>query len=412
MQQFSKKIIIYLSLFVFLFSAFSIMSFAENPEETAKSFVNNDNKVICVAHRGDWHSFPENSVEAINAAKNFDAVSVDLKVTSDSHIVLMADETVDRMCTDSQGKAVSGKISSLTYEQLSSFYLREGNGSSVKNRTDSKIPQFCDIYNSFGNDTLLILNVELNDFDAVYKEVKKLNAQKKVVFRINGKTKEIISKAHSVNFDGIFLGNYQGNIIFNATKAVKDCFNANINTVELGSKNGHGILYDSFLMKRFNGKYRAFVSMVNGRCGKRTDNETGWDDLISRGYSVIETDYPDELTEYISQVEKSKLSLSNYYDLYSDTDLTPYTTETEKAFSDALHTAQKELSEISSLSELDNARNSLQSSHDSLTVGQKKAVTLSFRPTVGRVITVILCLTAFIVSQVYLFKKRRKKDVS
>ena len=174
----------------------------------------------------------------------------------------------------------------------------------------------------------------------------------------------------------------------------------------MGSKNGHGVLYDNFLMKRFTDKKRAMVSMVNGRCGGRTDNETGWDDLISRGYSVIETDYPAELTEYIQKTSAAAVELEKFVDLYGDEELSPYTTESEKAFTSALTTAKQLLRNPSSFSELTDARYSLQSAHDSLTVGAKKNVTLQFKFTPGRIITVILCAAAFTVGSLYLHKKK------
>ena len=120
----------------------------------------------------------------------------------------------------------------------------------------------------------------------------------------------------------------------------------------MGSTNGNGVLYDNFLMKRFVGNKRAMVSMANGRCGKRADNETGWDDLISRGYSVIETDFPAELTEYIEKTETAATDLEKYIDLYDRTDLSPYTSESEKAFGSALSTAKELLNTKASFSQL------------------------------------------------------------
>lgn len=410
MVRFYRKLLSVSVILTILLSFFTLYASAMSASEAVESIKKNNNEIICVAHRGDWHNFPENSLEAINAVRFADVISIDLKVTSDKQIVLMADDTVDRMCTDTQGKAVSGKVSSFSYGELMQFFLRQENGSSDKGKTESKIPTFAEVFELVGEDCAFMLNVELNDFDAVYKEVEKLNAKGNVVFRLNAKNKEILAKAQSVNFDVAFTGNYQGNIIFNATSVAKDCFNLSINTVEMGSKNGHGVLYDNFLMKRFTGDRRAMVSMVNGRCGKRADNEIGWDDLISRGYSVIETDYPTELTEYIRTLNNAKHQLSSCFDLYENTDLKPYTTDTEKAFTDALAKARTELSSVSSKSDCDNARNALQTAHDSLTVGEKKAVTLSFKPTAGRIITVVLCLAAFVASQIYLYKKRSKKN--
>ena len=178
----------------------------------------------------------------------------------------------------------------------------------------------------------------------------------------------------------------------------------------MGSTNGNGVLYGNFLMKRFVGNKRAMASMVSGRCGKRADNETGWDDLISRGYSVIETDYPAELTEYIRKTESTATELEKYIDLYGNTDLSPYTSESEKAFTAALSDAKELLKDKSSFSELTDARSALQTAYDSLTVGEKKNVSLKFKFTPGRIITVVLCAAAFTVGTLYLRSKRKTTD--
>ena len=74
----------------------------------------------------------------------------------------------------------------------------------------------------------------------------------------------------------------------------------------------------------------------------------------------------------------------------------------------ALTNAQSLIENSSSLSELRNARYELQSAYDNLTVGDKKAVTLKFDFTIGRLIAVVLCGGAIIAAQVFFFKKRDK----
>lgn len=389
-----------------LFTALSVSSvIAADASDIASDFSDGKKNIICIAHRGDWHSFPENSAEAINAAAEYDAVSVDVRLTADGKPVLMADEKVDRMSVDGEGKSVSGKVSSFTLAQLKELYLRESNGGTDKKKTTCRIPELKEIYETAAGRTAVMLNVQENDFKTVYDYVKALGKLDETVFRINAKTQKIIELTKDL--DGVNVtGNYQGNIIFLATSAVKKYFAANIHTIEMGSTNGNGVLYDNFLMKRFVGSKRAMVSMVNGRCGKRADNETGWDDLISRGYSVIETDFPAELTEYIRKTETAATDLEKNIDIYANTDLSPYTSETEKAFSSALSAAKKTLDGRSSFSELTDARSALQSAHDSLKVGAKKNVALKFRFTPVRIIAVVLCAAAFTGGTLFLRSKR------
>lgn len=400
-----KKTTIFI-LSLILFTALSVSSvIAADASDIASDFSDGKKNIICIAHRGDWHSFPENSAEAINAAAEYDAVSVDIRLTADGKPVLMADEKVDRMSVDGEGKSVSGKVSSFTLAQLKELYLRESNGGTDKKKTTCRIPELKEIYETAAGRTAVMLNVQENDFKTVYDYVKALGKLDETVFRINAKPQKIIELTKDL--DGVNVtGNYQGNIIFLATSAVKKYFAANIHTIEMGSTNGNGVLYDNFLMKRFVGSKRAMVSMVNGRCGKRADNETGWDDLISRGYSVIETDFPAELTEYIRKTETAATDLEKNIDIYANTNLSPYTSETEKAFSSALSAAKKTLDGRSSFSELTDARSALQSAHDSLKVGAKKNVALKFRFTPVRIIAVVLCAAAFTGGTLFLRSKR------
>ena len=400
-----KKTAIFI-LSLILFTALSVSSaIAADASDIVSDFSDGKKNIICIAHRGDWHSFPENSAEAINAAAEYDAVSVDVRLTADGKPVLMADEKVDRMSVDGEGKSVSGKVSSFTLAQLKELYLRESNGGTDKKKTTCRIPELKEIYETAAGRTAVMLNVQENDIKTVYDYVKALGKLDETVFRIIAKPQKIIELTKDL--DGVNVtGNYQGNIIFLATSAVKKYFAANIYTIEMGSTNGNGVLYDNFLMKRFVGSKRAMVSMVNGRCGKRADNETGWDDLISRGYSVIETDFPAELTEYIRKTETAATDLEKNIDIYANTDLSPYTSETEKAFSSALSAAKKTLDGRSSFSELTDARSALQSAHDSLKVGAKKNVALKFRFTPVRIIAVVLCAAAFTGGTLFLRSKR------
>ena len=392
MVNFSRKTAVLMLSLIFFVTLLTSTVLATNASDVASRFSDGQKKIICIAHRGDWHSFPENSAEAVNAAAEYDAVSVDVRLTSDGKPILMADETVDRMLVDGEGKPVSGNVSSFTLAQLKALYLRKANGGADKEKTDCRIPELKEIYETADGKTAIMLNVQINDFKPVYDYVKSLGKLDETIFRINANAKKIIELTKGLD-DINVTGNYQGNIIFLATSAAKECFANQIYT-----------------MKRFTGNKRAMVSMVNGRCGKRADNETGWDDLISRGYSVIETDYPAELTEYIRKTESTATELEKYIDLYANTDLSPYTSESEKAFAAALSDAKELLKDKSSFSELTDARSALQTAYDSLTVGEKKNVSLKFKFTPGRIITVVLCAAAFTVGTLYLRSKRKTTD--
>ncbi len=382
--------------------------FAVNSAATAMEDYDNSKVIIAVAHRGDWHSYPENSAEAVKAASEYGIVSVDLKLTQDRKVVLMADDTTDRMVVNAQGGKVSSAVADMTLADLTELYLRAENGGELKAKTDCRIASLQSAIDAIGDDALLMLNLTCEAFSVVYEAVKAEDALHKVVFRFNSDSNGDIIKTTKNVSDITVCGNYQGNIIFMATSAVKKSLENGIYTIELGTTNKNGVIYDDFFMSRFEENGKAMASMVGGRCGKRADNEEGWDDLIARGYTVIETDYPEQLNEYLMRVEEAKKELSYYAELYKATDMAPYTTDSENAFTQALENAQYLTQNASSLSALQDARYSLQSAFDGLTVGEKKTVTLKFDFTIGRFIAVVLCGAAFIASQIFLFKRRDK----
>ncbi|OOQ57335.1 glycerophosphodiester phosphodiesterase family protein [Mucilaginibacter pedocola] len=88
------------------------------------------NKIMVVAHRGDWRNNPENSLRAFEsaAAMGVDVVELDLAKTSDGVVVIMHDQTIDRT---TNGK---GKPSDYTFEQIRKFGLRNGLGRVTRNQ--------------------------------------------------------------------------------------------------------------------------------------------------------------------------------------------------------------------------------------------------------------------------------------
>ena len=80
--------------------------------------------VIVVAHRGDWRNYPENSIAAIESAirMGVDMVELDIKMTRDSVLVLCHDKTIDRTTTG------RGLISTMTADSIRKFNLRYAHG--------------------------------------------------------------------------------------------------------------------------------------------------------------------------------------------------------------------------------------------------------------------------------------------
>lgn len=115
---------------VYLLSAAALMlvcSCAEQPQyanraEKILAEINDPNSdyVVVISHRGDWRNYPENSIPAIESVirMGVDMMELDVKMTKDSVLVLMHDQTINRM---TNGK---GLVKDFTYDSLMTFKLK------------------------------------------------------------------------------------------------------------------------------------------------------------------------------------------------------------------------------------------------------------------------------------------------
>ena len=78
--------------------------------------------VLVASHRGDWRNWPENSIPAIESVirMGVDIMELDLKLTRDSVLVLCHDHTIDRTTS---GK---GRVCDITYDSIQRCVLRTG----------------------------------------------------------------------------------------------------------------------------------------------------------------------------------------------------------------------------------------------------------------------------------------------
>ena len=84
--------------------------------------------VFVAAHRADWKYAPENSLQALRNALFFgaDIIETDVRRTRDGHFVMMHDATVDRMTNG------TGRIADMTLEEVRRLRLRTNWGQSTQ----------------------------------------------------------------------------------------------------------------------------------------------------------------------------------------------------------------------------------------------------------------------------------------
>ena len=113
----------------------------------------NHKRIISVAgHRGDSYNYFENTMTAFVASyeAGADMIETDVRLSSDSQLVLMHDERVDRT---TNGK---GKVSELTFNELRA--LNAGN-----ELTPERVPTLEELL-IFAHDKDLTLNIEIKEY--------------------------------------------------------------------------------------------------------------------------------------------------------------------------------------------------------------------------------------------------------
>lgn len=364
--------------------------------------LNYNTDIKSCANKGDWHNYPENSVEAVKNCDS-DYVSIDVRLSSDGVPVLMEDSTADRMCVSPDGNKVVGEISSYTYSDIKSFRLRSGCGGIGSSITDYSVAALADVLKE-ADSKALIIDCSAEDIDKIDSVVKEQNASDRILYRPDKDSAKLAEK-----YDNVIV-KYNGNIIFSVISAINNSKNTSCRTVQLGTKNQYGVIFYNSVTERFaKESVNAVFSTVGAYSGKRPDNITGWDDVISRGYNIIETDYPELLDEYIDDISTQKEKLGDLLKEYSEYSGGIYSKETQAQFKKAYSDAESVYTGASSLSELEDAYINLFTSFNALKPeSADSSGRLDLSP--GRIITIVLCLAAVIAAQIFFFKRRQSKN--
>lgn len=142
---------------------------AANKEEQHLQLPQSDKAYPWIAsHRGQWRTAPENSIEAVTTAMNDGAeiVEIDVRRTSDGHLVLMHDEIVDRTTNG------TGKVSDLTLAEIKELRLQEGLGNGPASLTDHQVPTFGEVLEAIdGENVLLNLDKGWDVREQMYQEL-------------------------------------------------------------------------------------------------------------------------------------------------------------------------------------------------------------------------------------------------
>lgn len=276
--------------------------YANRAEMIAAQIHNPNSKYVVVAcHRGDWRNYPENSIPAIESIIRMgaDIMELDLKLTKDSVLVLSHDWTIDRCTT---GK---GRVSDYTLDELKQFRLRRAHGVA----TDSL--HICTLREALEccKDRICV-NVDqgYEYYDMVLAITEELGVTDQILIKGKHSVASVAEKmaAHDHNMmymPIIDIQKEQGQKLFQEymdtktvplayevcwkklTPEVSDCFKK---VVESGSKLWVNTIWGSLC------GYLDDDKALD--CG---DPAEIYDQVIALGASMIQTDRPEQLLDYL-----------------------------------------------------------------------------------------------------------------
>jgi glycerophosphoryl diester phosphodiesterase len=257
----------------------------------------NAEKVLVVAHRGDWRNAPENSLQAIENCieMGVDMVEIDVRMTRDSQLVVIHDATLDRTTT---GK---GKVADWTLDSLKTLFLRNG----ANHPTHHHIPTLEEAMLTAKGKILVNLDKCYNYFDKAYQILEKTGTTDHVVMKgkvpmeqVKTEFGEYLSKVpfmpivdlHNPDAEKI-IAEYQRELKPVAFEVLfKDESPALLNDFHQIRKNDSRVWVNT-LWESLNAGYEDDMAVDN------PDKVYGW--LIDKGVNMIQTDRPELLLEYL-----------------------------------------------------------------------------------------------------------------
>lgn len=258
------------------------------------------NYVMIFAHRGDWRNAPENSLQAYKNCidAGFDGIEIDVRMTKDSIIVMMHDQTIDRTTT---GK---GKVSDYTLAELKELYLR----SPIGVTTRQKIPTLDEVLELAKGKILIQVDKWQPVKEKVIETAQKQGCLNQIILRGTKNSRQVANEYGKL-FQGLtyipvlvckgygdneklddFMDHIKTPVI--SLSFSKDDFSV-INRAGEIKDRGFRIWYNS-LWSTFNGGHDDEMAMDN------PENSYGW--LLKKGANIIFSDHPFLLDAYLKKM--------------------------------------------------------------------------------------------------------------
>lgn len=295
----------------FLLVILTIVSLGTLAEDRAErlrdNLFNNPKYVTIVAHRGDWRNHPENSIPAFKSCidMGIDMIEIDVQRTKDGKLILMHDRTVDR-CTNGKGK-----IEDMTYDEIQKLRLRPQHNASA---TRNHIPTLEEVLVLCKGKILINIDKGYDYFQQVYELLEKTGTTDQVIIK-SGYSLDKVKKENGSVLDKVIYMPIVNLNDKNAERSLDEFISIHPVAIEccLGKFDAN---VDRMLQKIHDAGIKIWInsiwaSLCDGHDDDRAvelgepDQSWGW--ILERGGSIIQTDRPQPLLQYLKKHKRHKL---------------------------------------------------------------------------------------------------------
>ena len=295
----------------FLLVILTIVSLGALAEDRAAklrdNLFNNPKYVTIAAHRGDWRNHPENSIPAFKSCidMGIDMIEIDVQRTKDGKLILMHDRTVDR-CTNGKGK-----IEDMTYDEIQKLRLRPQHNASV---TRNHIPTLEEVLVLCKGKILINIDKGYDYFQQVYELLEKTGTTDQVIIK-SGYSLEKVKKENGSVLDKVIYMPIVNLNVENAEKSLDEFISIHPVAIEccIGRFDDN---VNRLLQKIRDAGIKIWInsiwaSLCDGHDDDRAvelgepDQSWGW--ILEKGGSVIQSDRPNDLLQYLKKHKRHKL---------------------------------------------------------------------------------------------------------
>lgn len=327
-------------------------------------------ELLCISYRGDTAEYEANSKEAVLSAfvKGADFVSVSIRKSDSGELVLCSENK-----PEAQGVALSEMLAIIDEENE------------------------------------LILDFDSALKDEIYDLLKAENVLSKAYLRIKDSAGNISEWISSKDEEVRVIGVCSSFNVFTVCSFANNL--SYLPAIQMQSKNHFNVMYDAICNNLYADK-RVIAPMYDpDLCGQRSDSEDGWNDLIKRNFTIIETNNLEAFIDYKSNEIELRKNLASLLKKAETINPEAYSLVSRENLAEGIENA-KMLAQggAASCDELQKTQSALILAMNNMTLKQGEDTQKgALNITAGKVIATVLVGIAILAAQIYTYKMQKGK---